>query len=206
MKRRWRFTAIMATAFVLALAITGTVLAQGSPANGSKAPAAAPRTTATTCLPATTSSTLSAVPLTSAEKNAVVFMREEEKLARDVYTKLYAKWKTSIFSNIAASEATHMQSVKVLLDRYKVADPVGKNAAGVFTNPELQAAYNSLVAQGSKSLTDAYKVGVTIEKLDIEDLQALLPISKHADVTQVAKNLLRASQSHLKAFNRQLGI
>jgi len=44
-----------------------------------------------------------------------------------------------VFQNIAASEQKHTDSVKGLLDLYKISDPVKDDAIGVFTNPDLQA-------------------------------------------------------------------
>jgi hypothetical protein len=143
---------------------------------------------------------VTAVPLSESEEAQLPFMREEEKLARDVYLFLYEKWGVEEFSSIAASETRHMARVKVLLDRYDLVDPVGVDTPGVFANAELQTAYNDLVAQGSASLTAAYEVGVTIEELDIADLETLVTSSSHRDVTRVAQRLLRASQHHLAAF------
>jgi hypothetical protein len=200
MKRQWRPIAVTALAVVLILSINGVVLAggpgwkTGSNVDASTTPATGVCNSVTTAL----------VPLSDAEKAALLFMREEEKLARDVYAALYARWSVPAFSNIATSESRHMASVKTLLDRYGLTDPVSVDTPGVFVDPELQAAYTQLVALGSQSLTEALKVGVTIETLDIEDLEALLGISTHADITQVAKNLLRGSQSHLAAFSRLL--
>ncbi len=53
-----------------------------------------------------------------------------------------------------------------------------------------------------RSLTGAaYQVGVDIEVLDIEDLEALIASSERTDVRRVAGNLLRASEKHLDAFS-----
>jgi hypothetical protein len=201
MKRRWRPIAVTVLAVVLVLSVGGVVLA-GGPGwkTGSNPDTSTSPATGSVCNPVTTA----LVPLSDAEKGALLFMREEEKLARDVYTALYAKWSVPVFSSIASSESRHMASVKTLLDRYGLTDPVGVDTPGVFVNPELQAAYTQLIAQGGASLTGALNAGVTIEKLDIEDLEALLGISTHPDITQVAKNLLRGSQSHLAAFTRLL--
>jgi len=144
---------------------------------------------------------VTAAPLSESEEAQLLYMREEEKLARDVYLFLYDKWGVDEFSSIAASETNHMARVKVLLNRYGLTDPVGTDTSGVFANSELQTAYNQLVAQGSVSLTAAYEVGVTIEELDIADLEILVASSTHRDITRVAQNLLRASQRHLVAFS-----
>jgi hypothetical protein len=141
--------------------------------------------------------------LSSAEAEGLIFMREEEKLARDVYTALYAIWGLPIFQSIATSEQTHMDSIKALLDRYGLPDPASSQA-GVFTNPDLQKLYDELVALGSKSLTDGLLVGGKIEEIDILDLQTRLAQTSSADVQQVYNSLLRGSVNHLRAFSNNL--
>ncbi|HQP30072.1 MAG TPA: DUF2202 domain-containing protein [Deltaproteobacteria bacterium] len=148
---------------------------------------------------------LQAATLSTAATDDLVFMREEEKLARDVYLTLYDKWNMRIFKNISASEQHHMDALKVLLDRYGIADQVAGNGVGQFKNQDLQALYDDLVAQGLVSLIDAMNVGVTIEETDIEDLKTALAVGGlPADVKRVYGNLLNASYSHLDAFNYQL--
>lgn len=145
-----------------------------------------------------------AAPLSEAEIQDLVYMREEEKLARDVYIALYNTWKTRIFKNIATSEQTHMDAIKVLLDRYGIPDPAAGKPAGEFTNQELQNLYDELVQDGRRSLMEAMKTGVTIEEKDIADLQEAISQTTHRDVKLVYKNLLSASNNHLKAFISQL--
>ncbi len=132
------------------------------------------------------------------EAAALLFMREEEKLARDVYNALYALWGQSTFTNIASSEQMHMDEVKLLLDRYSLTDPA--LAPGSFTDPSLQALYDQLVARGSISLSEALKVGAAIEEIDILDLQERLAQTDNADLQQVFNNLMNGSYNHLNAF------
>jgi len=140
----------------------------------------------------------------SAEETAgLLYMREEEKLARDVYNQMFALWGQPVFQNIAASEQTHMDEIKLLLDRYALADPA--LAAGQFSDQNLQALYNQLIAQGSISLDEAMKVGALIEQTDIADLQARLAQSDNADIQQVYNNLMSGSYNHLAAFNGEQG-
>lgn len=141
--------------------------------------------------------------LSNEEAAALAFMREEEKLAYDVYTALYAQWGLNTFQNIAASEQAHMDAVKNLLDRYGLADPASAQA-GIYTDPALQALYNELMARGSQSLSEAIKVGGAIEEVDILDLQERLAINNQADIQQVFNSLLRGSQNHLSAFANAL--
>ena len=99
--------------------------------------------------------------LTQAEVDGLVFMREEEKLAHDVYVALYEQWDTAIFDNISQSETTHTNAVADLLNSYGIDDPAAGNDAGEFTDPALQAAYDQLVARGAGSLVAALEVGAT---------------------------------------------
>ncbi len=141
--------------------------------------------------------------VTDAEADALQFMREEEKLARDVYQLMYAAWQIHAFQNISNSEQTHMDSVKSLLDRYSIQDPASSQA-GVFTNPDLQALYNELAARGKSSEEEALRVGALIEEVDIQDLQTRLAQATNSEVIQVFESLLAGSANHLRAFTRQI--
>jgi hypothetical protein len=137
--------------------------------------------------------------LNDADIEGILYMREEEKLARDVYLTLYETWGLPIFQNIARSEATHMAAVLTLIDRYGLADPAAAEI-GIFTDPTLQALYDQLVADGRQSLADALRVGAAIEEIDILDLQARLAQTDQADIELVYQNLLKGSRNHLRAF------
>ena len=141
-------------------------------------------------------------PLSQSETERLLLMREEEKLARDVYLALGQKWNTPVFPNIARSETRHMAAIKGLLDRYGLQDPVVVDTPGRFTNPKLAQLYDDLVQTGMASAADAYRVGVQIEELDIGDLKEGLAATTHSDIRMVYQNLLRASQNHLRAFSR----
>jgi hypothetical protein len=130
-------------------------------------------------------------------------MREEEKLAHDVYVALYDRWGLPIFQNISQSELSHTNSIKNLLDRYGLVDPASSES-GIFTNPDLQALYIELVARGEQSLSEALKTGAAIEEIDILDLEKDLSQINQADIRQVFQNLLQGSQSHLRAFASNL--
>jgi hypothetical protein len=148
----------------------------------------------------TTVSSMSAGDLTQTEAEGLIFMREEEKLARDVYLTLYDQWNTPIFQNIARSEQTHTDAIKTLLDTYGLVDPMVNDEIGVFINPDLQALYDQLVAQGSLSLSDAFKVGAAIEEIDILDLEKYIAQTDHADIQLVYENLMKGSRNHLRSF------
>lgn len=151
------------------------------------------------------STSVNALPFESIsmdERNGLIFMREEEKLAHDVYVTLYNKWGAQVFNHISNSEQTHTNAVLMLLQRYSIPDPVGTNAVGVFTNTTLQSVYNDLIQKGNVSLAEAIKVGLLIEELDISDLQKQIAKTDNQDITLVYENLMRASRNHLRAFNQ----
>jgi hypothetical protein len=133
--------------------------------------------------------------LTDDETYWLTYMREEEKVARDVYLTLNNTWKLRILNNIAASEQTHMDAIKKLLDTYSIPE---------FTNPDLQKLYNDLILRGSSSKAESLKVGVIIEETDIDDLNEAIAISQHNDIKTVYSNLVQGSLNHLDAFESQL--
>jgi hypothetical protein len=133
----------------------------------------------------------------------LVFLIEEEKLAHDVYTVLYEQYGSKVFGNILESETTHQDQVMAVLDVYGVDDP-RSSELGVFNDPALQKLYDQLIELGSKSLADAYQVGVMIEEKDIADISTQLATATDQDVIDVLERLRSGSENHLRAFNRQL--
>ncbi len=143
--------------------------------------------------------------LNEAEIDGLLLMREEEKLARDVYLYLYDVWNHRVFTNIAGSEQVHMDQMAQLLEAYEIADPVVMDPEyGVFTSPLLAGLYEDLTTQGEASLADALAVGKAIEVLDIKDLEDLISETDEEAILMVYENLLKGSLNHLSAFERQL--
>ncbi len=168
------------------------------------APAPAPSPT-----PAPQSCPSSVTPLNQAEVDEALFMREEEKLARDVYLDLAAHWQAqagavpvvNIMKNIAASEQTHMDNMKDVLTCYGLPDPVdAAETHGVFINHELAGLYINLMNQGKTSQLEALKVGALIEEVDIEDLQISIEISQQTYTDQVYDALMCGSRNHMRSF------
>ncbi|MBN8704882.1 MAG: DUF2202 domain-containing protein [Bacteroidetes bacterium] len=142
--------------------------------------------------------------LVVSDSSSLIFMREEEKLARDVYQFFFEKYGLSVFDNISNSEQRHMDAIKVLLDRYQLTDPVTDNSPGVFKDTLLASLYNSLTQKGSESAVEAAKVGMLIEEIDIRDLEERFSATVSEDVLWVVGNLTRGSRNHLRGFNGYL--
>ncbi len=143
------------------------------------------------------------VTLTAAEADGLRFMREEEKLAHDLYIELYEIWGLPIFNNIAQAEATHTASVKALLDKFGIEDPVEGNPAGVFEDEALQALYDQLLTEGSVSVEEALRVAALVEEVDIQDLEIRSEGTSEPTISNVYANLTKGSRNHLRSFVAQ---
>jgi hypothetical protein len=142
--------------------------------------------------------------LNASEAAGLSYMREEEKLAHDIYARLHAKWGLRLFGNISQSEERHTGMIKLLLDRYELPDPAANNPTGVFKNEALQILHNDLIRQGESSLIAALKVGAIVEDLDIHDLEKAAAATGNEDLKLVYGNLQRASENHMQTFVGQL--
>lgn len=194
-------------AFLLAAVCVALIgVAAASAVATSTETAAAP--TAATEAPASTGSpgaTTIPAALSDAEADGILFMREEEKLARDVYLGLGELWDLRVFENIAASEQRHMDAILGLIDTHGLTDPPTAGTTGIFENDDLQTLYDGLMSMGAESVDAALQVGATVEEVDIADLTEYLVDATAPDVVSVYENLLRGSRNHLHAFDRQLG-
>jgi len=143
--------------------------------------------------------------LTPDEIAGLLFMREEEKLAFDVYIAMFNLGYPKVFDNISNSEQTHTDAVLALLNKYNIPDPVGNNAEGVFTDPYLQTLYDDLVTIGSPSLINALSVGAEIEEIDLIDIQEQVDkLEGNEDIAIVYEILMKGSRNHLRAFVNNL--
>ncbi|WFN33660.1 DUF2202 domain-containing protein [Methanogenium sp. S4BF] len=142
--------------------------------------------------------------LSAAEALDILYMQEEEKLARDVYRVFSDAWGMQIFNNIGDAEQTHLDSVTVLIDRYGLDGASATAAPGVFDHAELQALYDDLTETGQRSPEDAIRAAALVEETDIVDLRDAMSRTDKEDVRYVYDNLKRGSENHLRAFVRIL--
>lgn len=133
----------------------------------------------------------------------LTFMREEEKLARDVYATLYLEWRVPVHLNIAQSEHQHTQALESILDLHGLPDPVvdaSRASIGVFSNAALADLYVDLVDLGSLSMVDALFVGATIEDLDIIDIADAMERTDDPLLLSTYESLMCGSRNHLRSF------
>ena len=142
---------------------------------------------------------IKAATLSPSEIEGVLFIWEEEKAARDLYTSLYEKNNLSIFLDLARSEQSHMDQVKAVMDQYGLLTP-GKDEKGVFWNQTLQKIHDQLLAEGLQSKEDALKSAATFEEISTTDLEKELLSTETEDVRIVYQGLLAGSKKHLRSY------
>ncbi len=148
------------------------------------------------------SSTLDGSITLSADAAAgLVYMIEEEKMAMDLYDALFATTGSAVFDRISGSEQKHFDTLMLVAAKAGLDVSGVSTTAGVFTNPDIQALYNSLLQQGSASADAAYNVGVLVEQTDIADLKENIAVADIGIVGTVYANLMNASVHHLAAFS-----
>lgn len=142
---------------------------------------------------------LSEATLTLSDTEALYFMLEEEKLARDVYRYLGDLWDHPTFLNIEQSEVQHVSSVVALLEFYSL--PYELLPEGIFLDSQLQGLYNDLIQAGTPDLESALEVGAQIEDLDIADLETYLQETVNPDLIRTFESLQCGSRNHLRSFS-----
>lgn len=142
--------------------------------------------------------------LTADEIYSLMYMVEEEKLAMDVYARMFELYGFVIFDNINQSEFKHVNAVSDLILKHELENPITGKSAGEFENEELQELYNNLIELGSISRLEAINVGIMIEEKDMVDIVYYLELVENKDLEQVYSNLLSGSENHLAAFEGEL--
>ncbi len=130
----------------------------------------------------------------------MTWMREEEKLARDLYLAFDEAWGTLPFASIAASEQRHMDAMLRTLVKNRLPDPVAGNAIGEFTEPRLQSLFADMLARGLASEAEALKAGGLVEEVDIRDNLDAAAATTKPDLDSTYAALTCGSRNHLRAF------
>jgi len=163
--------------------------------------------------------------LDQVESSHLTFMREEEKLARDVYLTLGEMYPNQpVFSNIAGnSEQKHTDTMRDKLVQFNLPDPNPDTndlpqSIGVFKGIEwgsyFTEKFGTLVELAEQSELAALYVGAFIEELDMKDIAVCpkvmidkgypapcgLEYTQKQALKRSYQNLIRGSENHLRAF------
>ncbi len=187
-----RILAVLAATLLAGFSVPTTAAGHGAPAGGN-----GPFRTV--------GAVVSVAPLTAEEVDDLLWMREEEKMARDVYLALYDRWQDRIFNNIARSEQRHFDAIGVKIAYFNLADPA-LPGIGLFANAELQLLHDSLLSTGGQSFVQALTAGARIEDRDITDLLAAIEATSNPALRSTYGNLLEGSKNHLRAFVGRLRV
>lgn len=142
--------------------------------------------------------------VSTAVKETLLFTREEEKMAHDVYAYAYSKYDLQVFENIISSESQHVAAVLTNMDRLNLDDPLdGSTTEGEFTIPAIQTLYAELIARVDISHQEAILVGLYIEDMDILDLQNAIKETNDDQLASLYENLMCGSKNHMRAFEGQ---
>lgn len=128
-------------------------------------------------------------------------MREEERMARDLYTQLAASSGEAIFTRIAGAEQRHLDAVERLMTSQGMNPDAAGSTVGRYAVGEVQAAYTGWLSQGRASDQAAYKVGVELETWDVAELKAM-KVPSDTTGARVVAALLNGSKHHLTAFTK----
>lgn len=140
--------------------------------------------------------------LTAEEAETLSLMREEERLAHDLYVALGEAWPDRRFDTISAAEARHGEATATLLANHELPDPSVGSTPGVYAYPELQELYDDWLERGLASKSEALAVAAELERRDIADLEAAMEATDQPDLDAVYDHLREGSERHLAAFER----
>jgi hypothetical protein len=188
---------------LMAVLLLPALVAVACSGEESVAPGAASAPVASTAGAAATRPAAAAT-LSSAETAGLLYMREEEKLAHDVYVLSNERWRNRVFANIIDSESEHMAAMKKLLDSYGLDDPAQGRGVGSFADPALQALFDVLAARSTQSTVEALIVGAEIEEIDLIDIVKRKSEADNPDIVRTYENLIEGSKNHLRAFVKVL--
>ncbi|MBF0162312.1 MAG: DUF2202 domain-containing protein [Magnetococcales bacterium] len=143
---------------------------------------------------------MATTPLSQVEQKTLLVMREEEKVARDLYREMHRLWGVSLFKSVAGEEQEHMDAMARLLARYQLPDPVGNNGPGTFVNPAMTNLYQTLAQRGAQSVEEALRACALEEEINILDLEDAIKTTTQADLKRVYSELQKDSYNHLRSF------
>ena len=141
-------------------------------------------------------------------KDSLTYMKDEERLASDLYLNLYNYYKNysdleiKQLNNIATNtENDQISIIKSLVKRYDLnsSEPQDVNISrGVYENQVIQDLYDKFYAIGQNSQEEALKVGCMVEVTDINDLDKYISLAKESNATDIetAFKVLRDGSYH----------
>lgn len=147
----------------------------------------------------------SSYELTQADIDGLILDRQQEKLARDVYTVLNQTWNMDFLEKIILAEEKHMDAAESQIIKFELTDPITDDAVGAFPeDSEFNQLFSDLTTRGLTSKLEALNVGKEIEEETIAFLKEQLSFTTAKSLVRVYTHLETASEKHLKSFVKQI--
>jgi hypothetical protein len=142
----------------------------------------------------------SSAPLSPSDRSTLLYVSEQEKLARDLYAALSETWRLDVFHTTSGSEDIHADALRTLLGRYKLPDPALGLSRGEFSREDLAERYDDLMARGRFSPVEALKAAASVEELEIEDMGARLLHVQAPEIQSVLESVVASDKHHLRSL------
>ncbi|MFB6226179.1 MAG: DUF2202 domain-containing protein [Candidatus Paceibacteria bacterium] len=143
-------------------------------------------------------------PLGEEVEMDLIYLIEEEKVARDLSYKFSQKYDEKIFTEVYKAENTHLKAVQRFIRNYKLDDPTSKNGVGEFKNPQLQKIYDEKLSSGKENKNKAYQSLLWVLEKNINDININKDSTDKDDILFVYNNLIRSSKNHIRAIDSLL--
>jgi hypothetical protein len=138
--------------------------------------------------------------LSASERQTLLHLSEQEKLARDLYESLSETWRLDVFHTTSGSEDIHADALRTLLGRYKLFDPSQGLGRGEFSRVDLAERYGDLIARGRFSPVEALKAAASVEELEIEDMSRRLLDVQVPEIQSVLETVVSSDKHHLRSL------
>ncbi len=141
--------------------------------------------------------------ITETEAGDLQLLREEEKLARD----LFRDWsdRSELFGAVAHSKQLHFEIVGALLQRHQVTDRT-LGGEGLYVFPQLQTLHQELLARGGSTELEALAAGAELHERDLVGLEEAAGRSQLEDVRASLAEIQRGARNHLRGCVEELAL
>ncbi len=128
----------------------------------------------------------------------LLFIYEEEKMARDLYASFGEKWGWQTIGRVSMSESMHLNSVMNLLHTYGIPEPV--LPTGSYQSAAISELAKRLLNEGIASEDAALHSALYVEEYDIADLTKRMNDTADPSILSTYQYLLNGSNAHLRYF------
>ncbi|MFA5358953.1 MAG: DUF2202 domain-containing protein [Patescibacteria group bacterium] len=147
----------------------------------------------------------SAEGLGEKEKTGLVYLAGEEKMLRDFFAKMAEKYREKPFGYLATAESGHVAAVKILLEKYELADQAGMDLpTGEFADKKIKEFFDKQTVAGEASGEAALVAGLEMIEFNIKDIEQFTFSTARPDLRQSYNLLAQVARNHLRELWKSL--